>query len=134
MTQSNSKVSSNNDKPSYIRLNIIKRCIGKYRINDNTKIGYLIRNLLNRDIKIGSQRINKLINGLIDFIELDNEKKKPKTCTLVSTLAITAGATYEDVVPQGFWSSRGIFEMCYQLSRRSRDSMTTLVLGNSLLR
>ncbi|PVV01410.1 hypothetical protein BB560_004174, partial [Smittium megazygosporum] len=117
--------SYNNDKASYIRLNIIKRCIGKHRINDNTKIGYLIQNLLNRDIKIGSQRINNLINGLIDFIELDNEKKKPKTCTLVSTITTTVGATYEDVVPQGFWSSRGIFEMCYQLSRRSRDNMTT---------
>ncbi|PVU88765.1 hypothetical protein BB560_006340, partial [Smittium megazygosporum] len=73
----------------------------------------------------GSQRINNLINGLIDLIELDNEKKKPKTCTLLSTIATIAGATYEDIVPQGFWSSRGIFEMCYQLSRRSRDNMTT---------
>ncbi|PVV03020.1 hypothetical protein BB560_002515 [Smittium megazygosporum] len=66
-------------------------------------IGYLIQNLLNCDIKIGTQRINKLINCLMDLIELGNEKKKPKTCTLVSTLATTAGATYEDVVPQGFW-------------------------------
>ncbi|PVU99954.1 hypothetical protein BB560_005426 [Smittium megazygosporum] len=81
--------------------------------------------------KRGGSTIKKHINTLINLIELDNGKMKPKAHVLGSILATTAGATYEDVVTQGLWLSQGIFEMCYELSRRSRDNMATLVLENS---
>ncbi|PVV00862.1 hypothetical protein BB560_004740, partial [Smittium megazygosporum] len=109
----------------------VTHCIEKHPIIGNIKIEYLIRNLLKHDVKIGSQRINKHINALMDLIKLDNGKKKPEACAAGTILPTKAGATYENVDTRGFWLSRRIFETYYQISRRSRDNMTNLIHGNS---
>ncbi|PVU92883.1 hypothetical protein BB560_006025 [Smittium megazygosporum] len=87
----------------------IEKRIGKTPITGNTKTGYLNQNLLNYNVKIGSQRINKHVNVLVNLIRSDNGKKKPKSCAVGTTLATTSGATYDDVVVRGFWLSRRIF-------------------------
>ncbi|OMJ12257.1 hypothetical protein AYI70_g9231, partial [Smittium culicis] len=43
-----------------------------------------------------------------------------------STLVSNAGASYDDIISQGFWPSRGIFENYYQLSRMSQSNLTKL--------
>ncbi|OMJ30259.1 hypothetical protein AYI69_g199 [Smittium culicis] len=64
------------------------------------------------------------------LIQLSNIKKIPKSRALGSTLAANAGASYDDVISQVFWSSRGIFESYYQLSRMSQSNLTKIVKGN----
>ncbi|PVV02290.1 hypothetical protein BB560_003261 [Smittium megazygosporum] len=99
------------------RISTTQRIV-KHLIDGNINIGYLIRDLLNQNVKIGSQRINKHTNVFINLIKWDKGKNKPKPRALGSALAKKAGATCDGVVSQEFWLSLEIFEMCYQLSRR----------------
>ncbi|PVU90988.1 hypothetical protein BB561_004614 [Smittium simulii] len=124
------KRSGSSIEKEYKKRVAVLSCEGFHPINSSLTIGYLVRSLNNFKKKIGGQRISKHMNYLMKLISIDMGSKVPKARALGSTIATTAGATYDDVISQGFWSSRGIFDDYYQLSRRSRNNLTNLVLGN----
>ncbi|OMJ28521.1 hypothetical protein AYI69_g2003 [Smittium culicis] len=106
-------------------------CWGPHPINEELKINYLIRNFKDTYKKITAQRIGKHINSLIDLIPLSAHEKIPKSRALGSTIASKSGASYEDVISLGFWSSKGIFDTYYQLSRAPLNKTTNLVLSEN---
>ncbi|OMH83257.1 hypothetical protein AX774_g3239 [Zancudomyces culisetae] len=58
-----------------------------------------------------------------------HSEKRPKASALGSTLATEASASIYEVVSQGYWSSRSVFDSVYRLSRQSRSNLTELVFN-----
>ncbi|OMH84088.1 hypothetical protein AX774_g2394 [Zancudomyces culisetae] len=105
-------------------------CVKPHPLLDGNSMSYLIRSLKDHSTNIGAQRISKQINKLMSLIPLPPNAKVPKARALGSTRATSSGATYDDVITQGFWTSRGIFDTYYQLSRRTRENLTLHVLNS----
>jgi len=70
----------------------------------------LIRSLRNPKEAIGAERIAKHINAVMGLIPLPAGAQRPKARALGSTRAAQAGASWTDILTQGFWASTGIFD------------------------
>jgi hypothetical protein len=79
-------------------------------------IDALFRNLNNRSIAIGHERISKHIQSIMQFVSRPPGAPIPKARALGSTLAAQSGISVEDIVVQGNWLSREIFEQFYRIS------------------
>ncbi|OMH80181.1 hypothetical protein AX774_g6389 [Zancudomyces culisetae] len=76
--------------------------VANHPILDGVQLHYLIRNLKYNDKHIGAQRISKHINSLMSLLQLPESAKLPKARAFGSTRATKLGATYDDVIAQGF--------------------------------
>ncbi|OMJ11203.1 hypothetical protein AYI69_g9922, partial [Smittium culicis] len=129
-THSDKKLCPVETYKSYKQRIAVTSCVKPHPLLDGHSISYLIRNLKEHSTNIGAQRISKHINKLMSLIPLSPNAKVPKARAFGSTRANSSGATYDDVITQEFWASRGIFDTYYQLSRRTRENLTKHVLNS----
>ncbi|KAF8926899.1 hypothetical protein BGZ52_005072 [Haplosporangium bisporale] len=73
----------------------------------------LIRDTRDFNKPIGAEHISKHISNISRLISLPTDAKMPKARAIGSTAAIKQGATVDDVVVHGNWSSSILFDKFY---------------------
>ncbi|KAG0202432.1 hypothetical protein BGX28_005035, partial [Mortierella sp. GBA30] len=91
-------------------------------------------NVLSRDARdfnkpIGAERISKHISSLSALSSLPKDAKLPNARAIGSTAAIKQGASVDDVVVQGHWSSSILFDQFYRLNAATTTNFTSMVLS-----
>ncbi|RKP05650.1 hypothetical protein THASP1DRAFT_19544, partial [Thamnocephalis sphaerospora] len=86
----------------------------------------LVQSLRGHQFAVGSPRISKHINAIMALIPVPVGASLPKACTLGSTHAAFAGASWKDILTQGFWASTGVFDTFYRLARSTQANLTEL--------
>lgn len=89
----------------------------------------LIRHIKSPKVKISSQRISKHIATIMSRVDFPPDYRLPKARAAGSTHAAKNGVSVDDIVAQGNWSSRRMFEKFYRLSSKTRSNFTDIVLG-----
>ncbi|KAG2209026.1 hypothetical protein INT45_008135 [Circinella minor] len=88
----------------------------------------LLRYVNHHDQSLSSQRISKYINQIMKFVGRPPGAPLPKARALGATLAAQAGVSVENLVVQGNWSSRKMFEQFYRISIRTKENFTSSTL------
>ncbi|KAF9369444.1 hypothetical protein CPB97_003591, partial [Podila verticillata] len=89
----------------------------------------LMRNLRDPSKHIGAQHISKHITAISQHLCLPKGTKIPKARAIGSTAAIKQGASVDDVVVHGNWSSSIIFDKFYHLNAATATNFTSMVLS-----
>lgn len=89
----------------------------------------LIRDTRDISKPIGTERISKHISNISRLIALPADAKMPKARAIGSTAAIKKGATVDDVVTHGHWSSSILFDQFYRLNAATATNFTSMVLA-----
>jgi hypothetical protein len=69
------------------------------------------------------------IAGIMSLINVPPGHRLPKARAAGSTHAAKNGVSVDDIVAQGNWSSRRMFDIFYRLSSKTRSNFTDVVLG-----
>ncbi len=89
----------------------------------------LIRHIKSPELHVGAQRISKHIAGIMSRVNVPPGHRLPKARAAGSTHAAKNGVSVDDIVAQGNWSSRRMFDSFYRLSSKTRSNFTDVVLG-----
>lgn len=89
----------------------------------------LIRDLRDPSKHIGAERISKHITSISQRLSLPTNAKIPKARAIGSTAAIKQGASVDDVVVHGNWSSSILFDKFYRLNAATATNFTSMVLS-----
>jgi hypothetical protein len=90
-------------------------------------INALFRHVKNRSVALGHERISKHIQSIMQFVTRPAGTPPPKARTLGSTLAAQAGISVDDIVVQGNWSSKDLFEQFYRISVTTATDFTKVI-------
>jgi hypothetical protein len=96
--------------------------------DESVTYGPLLRDVRNLTKPIGSERISKHMKEISSHLVLPKNTKIPKARAIGSTTAITNGASVDDVVTQGHWSSAGMLSRFYLLCSGTEKNLTAMVL------
>jgi hypothetical protein len=91
----------------------------------------LIRNTRNFARPLGIDAIGKHIQTFLHLVQCSGGRT-PKARALGPTLALASGASVDDILAQGSWASRQVFDSFYRLSRATQANFTSSVLGTTL--
>ncbi|EIE83989.1 hypothetical protein RO3G_08694 [Rhizopus delemar RA 99-880] len=82
-------------------------------------------------VAIGHERISKHIQSIMQFVSRPPGAPIPKVLALGSTLATQSGITVDDIIVQGNWSSKELFEQFYRISVTTSSDFTKVLTLNS---
>jgi len=88
----------------------------------------LLRDVRDLDRPIGSERISKHIKEISSHLVLPGSAKIPKARAIGSTSAIANGASVNDVITQGHWSSASMLSNFYLLHNSTEKNLTAMIL------
>ncbi|KAI8136367.1 hypothetical protein BJV82DRAFT_676807 [Fennellomyces sp. T-0311] len=104
-------------------------CYCRHPTLSSVTINALVRSLRKPTDPIGSQAISKIIQTIMALIPQAPGQSRPISgCALGSTRAARAGASVNDIVLQGHWSSQAIFNNFYQVASSTQSNFTSLTL------
>ncbi|ORX47434.1 hypothetical protein DM01DRAFT_1292994 [Hesseltinella vesiculosa] len=78
---------------------------------------------------VSPDTVRRHLRHFLDLIPRPPHVKKPKARALGSTRAAQTGVPVDDILSQGNWSSRGVFNDFYRLSSSSQTDFTTATLS-----
>ncbi|KAI8137542.1 hypothetical protein BJV82DRAFT_492937, partial [Fennellomyces sp. T-0311] len=113
---------------SYCRRFAQEPCIRQHPTLSSITLNHLVRKVQDNKQPIGSQRISKLIRAVMELIPQQPGRRTPKARAVGATRAAQAGASVDDIVTHGNWSSNDIYEKFYRIARETRTDFTHLAL------
>jgi hypothetical protein len=99
--------------------------------DDNETFLPLIRNCGDLSLPITTERISKHIDSINRLLPGYDNGHRLKARAIGATLALKKGISVDDVTVQGNWSSAGIVNEFYRLSRSTAHNLTDAVLDSS---
>ncbi|OAD78744.1 hypothetical protein PHYBLDRAFT_163835 [Phycomyces blakesleeanus NRRL 1555(-)] len=106
-------------------------CVRPHPVLSQVTLQRLVRDVRNYDRPIGSERISKHIQFLMEKIPRPSGVLLPKARALGPTLALASGASVEDILVHGSWASSAVFDTFYRLSRQTVSNFSTMTLTSS---
>jgi hypothetical protein len=106
-------------------------CVFPHPVLPHLSIAYLIRDVRDPFKPIKAERIGKHINSIMELLPMSPGMRKLKARALGSTRALRQGASVNDVVSHGGWSTKDIFNNFYRLSSETNTDFTSLTLASS---
>ncbi|OAD67093.1 hypothetical protein PHYBLDRAFT_174477 [Phycomyces blakesleeanus NRRL 1555(-)] len=106
-------------------------CVRPHPVLSQVTLQRLVRDVRNYDRPIGSERISKHIQFLMEKIPRPSGALLPKARALGPTLALASGASVEDILVHGSWASSAVFDTFYRLSRQTVSNFSTMTLTSS---
>jgi hypothetical protein len=110
----------------YVRLQANIKISVSHPTKSSLRYNPLIRQIKSPERHVKSQRISKHISAVMSHIQVPPGLKARAAG---STHAAKNGVSVDDIVAQGNWSSRRIFDTFYRLSSKTRSNFTDIVLG-----
>jgi hypothetical protein len=114
---------------SYHRRHAYRPCVWPHPVLPSTNIHYLLRDVRDCHKPIHWQRIGKYINCMMDLLPKEPWQGRLRARALGATRALLNGASVDEVVSHGNWSSRAIFDNFYRLSTDTSTNFTSLALA-----
>ncbi|KAG2187196.1 hypothetical protein INT44_004868 [Umbelopsis vinacea] len=96
---------------------------------EHVTINYLMRHVHDHSKPLFAQRINNHIKRIMALLPASDRHIRARA--LGATRAVLAGASVDEIVAHGHWSSKTIFNEFYRLSTESRANFTALTLNTS---
>ncbi|CEP14855.1 hypothetical protein [Parasitella parasitica] len=97
-------------------------------------VNHVVRDVRSAALSVGGERVSHHVKSLMQYLSINGspwaEQPLPKARALGPTLAIRNGASTDEAVLQGAWSSRQVLDAFYLLSRRTVTDLTRLTLNN----
>ncbi|KAL9536717.1 hypothetical protein MBANPS3_012424 [Mucor bainieri] len=111
-------------------------CVGPHPTRPSRQLDFLIRSLHDFKVAVGPQTIGRHVRSILALVEVDNRahsSSRPLRARAVgSTNSVLHGASVDDILAHGSWSSSSIFDNFYRLSRETLTNFTHMSLSSTV--
>ncbi|KAL9550035.1 hypothetical protein MBANPS3_004928 [Mucor bainieri] len=108
-------------------------CVGPHPTRPSRQLDFLVRSLHDFKVAVGPQTIGRHVRSILAMVEVENRantSSRPLRARAVgSTDSVLHGASVDDILAHGSWSSSSIFDNFYRLSRETLTNFTHMSLS-----